>query len=640
MYNAPMYIMMNTHPLVIIGALLPLMTALILWRVFFLNFHESWLKPLTGILGAAAEAAKTEEGCSLDNTGLFEESFGENAPGEFLRAWEKVKRDLKSASTGGLISEASVYFSFDSLLRTSGGRDHLPGIWRGAGITGLLSLLLPLTIASLIFPASTGGAVIFGLLSLSLILICQGILALLDYRGYQKAAAAYKEFTCQFDRILPVASAFDGPALLIEATNKSREAFAASAERIEKAFGTFHEESVLPALQQSSREMVGTVIEPALAGINAALAKAMEAFSERQENEMKAMAEAFVLKLTDEMENRMTALGSSIEEVEGRIRDLNGELRENIRGTGEMMGQQLSLLTQAARLLNKTVETEEAFKGLHMSIHGEIESLSAVTAKMEENSEKFIDGALATFAETKTLQENLSSLLAESMGQMAEEQTLNHESLIRGMEKLNSQYDKWNGTIDGMMENITNKMNEAVVSAGIEMGKGFNQITSENAISIKELTELSTALREEYEKYFSRVESSTRDNLTDMDYHMQNVIGKIREEMEEAFKDILGENRDVLFQYKNSTTDLLQSFEEQSRSMNLYAKEITFDIDRLAESLKDSVKDFSAGMQESVDQTMNSFDEGLAGLSERIANTVEGIADAVDNLPKALGRNS
>jgi hypothetical protein len=98
----------------------------------------------------------------------------------------------------------------------------------------------------------------------------------------------------------------------------------------------------------------------------------------------------------------------------------------------------------------------------------------------------------------------------------------------------------------------------------------------------------------------------------------------------------LEQNTSVLEQYKDSTTNLLQSFDEQARSISLYAKEMNFDITELSANMRESVATFTTGIREGIELTVGDFDKGLAELTERLAVTVEGISDAVENLPAAI----
>jgi hypothetical protein len=50
------------------------------------------------------------------------------------------------------------------------------------------------------------------------------------------------------------------------------------------------------------------------------------------------------------------------------------------------------------------------------------------------------------------------------------------------------------------------------------------------------------------------------------------------------------ENRSILSQYKDQTASLLMSFDEQARSMGLYAKEINMDVAELSLNLKASYR--------------------------------------------------
>ena len=134
------------------------------------------------------------------------------------------------------------------------------------------------------------------------------------------------------------------------------------------------------------------------------------------------------------------------------------------------------------------------------------------------------------------------------------------------------------------------------------------------------------------------MEESTSKIIEDMDYQIRSTIVRITEGIGTMMEENIKANADILERYKDNTVDLLQSFDEQARSIGLYAKEINLDVSELSANLQSSVAEFSAKMQEGVRMTLSEFDSGLSELTQRIANTVESISEAVEALPEVLGR--
>lgn len=595
-----LFFLKSIPPLIYIGVLLPLLTAIILWFGFYNNHHKKNLKPTIKALKKAISAGEGMETPDKGNALLMEEATGDFATPKIISAWKKVGRDIAKINNDGFISEAEAYFSCDSIVKKPSGREYLPSLFKIIGILATLSISMPLVVSLLFFPSLAWGAITLGILSFTLICLGQGIFVFYDSIVYGEAMGALERFIEEFNRIIPVAGSLDGPSLLIDATNSNKEAFIQAADRIENAFDSFVNEAVIPALQQSSRTLIRDTLAPSLSEIKNSLNQAMDAFSRRHETEMKFMTEAFITRLTDTVEKRMHALGDSLQIVEKGILAVNEELGNNLTGTKEMIKEQVLLLTKAGQLSVSTMDAQEQIREIHISMDEQAKASRIIMERFENNTAKLIDEVLKVSSDTGQLQQNLTENI----------------------------------------ENITKAMNEAVIDAGKELGKGLMQVTEDNSSAITNLTVLSGSLKDEYDNYFDRIENSTRENLEDMDYHMQNVIAKVTGEVETMLKEMLEQNRDILSQYKSSTRDMVQSFEEQSRSIGLYAKEMNFDINLLSESMRTIIEDFTSGVENSVKITMGTFDSGLAELSHRIANTVESISDAVENLPKAIGRNS
>ncbi len=179
-------------------------------------------------------------------------------------------------------------------------------------------------------------------------------------------------------------------------------------------------------------------------------------------------------------------------------------------------------------------------------------------------------------------------------------------------------------------------MREALAGAGREIASGINEAVGDNAQAIADLTSQAQALRQDYETFFNRSDESAKRTLEEMDYQIQGIITRMSEDVGVMLKTSVEENGMILAQYKDQTADLLQSFDEQSRSMSIYAKEINMDIAELSENMGTSVAEFTEKIREGIQFSISDFDKGLAELAERIANTVENITDAVENLPASI----
>lgn len=630
--------LLTLHPLVLAGALFPLGGALVLWIWFFRVFHARCLKPLAQGFEKAASAGEKMEGRSMENAAAFQEALEDSSFPAMTDPWKRLKEDIEGCYGKSALPEAESYFPYNNMIGVSGGRKYLPVVWGVFALLSLLSLLLP-PLASLLMEAQLGITPILSLICLALLSLGQGIFILLDQRLFRWAETAYYRFVSQFNRVLPIADALAGPAMLLAATQANQKAVSDSAERIEHAFFSFSNEIILPALRDTSNLLIQETLVPAMARIDASLKDAMEAFSLRQDREMKLMTEAFVSELTYALRGPVSSLGESLTEAGSGIVTLNEQLKAHLTAISLMLQEQQGALHETQALSIKTMQSQEAMAEIHIALDEKVTLLSAAIEKMEQNIQRFVGDALKAFADTNAVQQAFSERMTEASDKMARQYGGAGELLAQSIGNLKVQHDEWNRTMGQTIKDIADTMNEAVVNAGREMGRGLADVTGENARSIADLGEISGALSKEYETYFSRMENTSSQTLAEMDFHMQNVIAKVSDELGAMLTNMLSQNTQVLSQYNESTQGLLRSFEEQSRSMGLYAKEINYDISELSSSMKESVEDFTTRIQNGINLAMSSLDNGLGELSERIANTVESIGDAVENLPKALGRD-
>lgn len=337
----------------------------------------------------------------------------------------------------------------------------------------------------------------------------------------------------------------------------------------------------------------------------------------------------------DLQNKQITAFSAELQSLMG---ELNTRLAANVEDLSGMLEVQRKVMEESADILISTGESQERT----------IAENKAILQKSVENSEFLNQQIQAMAATIDRLTEqnitfsreafNFTRETNEAQIRMSEDVKISQGKLEAAVNETMSQYAKMNSMISAMMDDITGRMNEAMTNAGREIAQGIKEVTADNAEAISNLTEQAQNLRSDYDTYFSRLESSTGRLLEDMDYQMKDIIMRITEDIGAMMKENIGANAEILERYKDNTMDLLQSFDEQARSIGLYAKEINMDITELTSSLQTSAGEFSRSMQEGVHATLGEFDTGLSELTERIANTVENITDAIEALPEALGK--
>lgn len=364
----------------------------------------------------------------------------------------------------------------------------------------------------------------------------------------------------------------------------------------------------------------------------------MQQSLELQEKGMERISETFTDTLTGTFLTATTGLSVAFDGIKDQMEDFNFRMDIHVSELSEMLTSQREVLEQSARMLIDSGETQEKTlaetkviqyqanensKVLNEHVHMMAETLD----KLTEQTMSFGKEAFQFTKETNEAQQRIS-----------EDAKISQEKLEAAVNETMEQYTKMNNMISDMMENITDRMNDAMTNAGREIALGIKDVTADNAEAITNLTEQAQNLRNDYETYFSRLEDSTLKTMDDMDYQVKNIITRITEDVGVMLKESIQANGEVLEGYKDNTTDLLQSFDEQARSIGLYAKEINLDISELSNNLQTSVGEFSGKMQEGVRLTISEFDNGLSELAQRLANTVESICDAVEALPSALDR--
>gem|GEM_PF-3052075 len=242
-----------------------------------------------------------------------------------------------------------------------------------------------------------------------------------------------------------------------------------------------------------------------------------------------------------------------------------------------------------------------------------------------------------------TMNINLGKLVTSISGSLQKAMESNAETASRLARTTDSlanagteQYEKAAQAAAQLLENIVTEINKAMEGVGEAISGSIGQATADSADIVKRLAEQTSLLKEEYDTYFSRMDEQTRNSFDDLDFHMQNVSARFAEETQTVIVTLQESISGAMGLFEGNTATLLTNLDEQSRSIGLYAKELSYDISSLSTNLKEAVAEFSEHLHEGVVRTFDDFDEGLSEVSKRLANTVESIRDSVDNLPAAI----
>jgi|GEM_PF-1757433 len=327
-----------------------------------------------------------------------------------------------------------------------------------------------------------------------------------------------------------------------------------------------------------------------------------------------------------------TRFGTLVEEMDGKLTGIIGAMeagfKNEMEGFESLIDENREVLKQSSGVLVRAAELQGEASDNNKALIVNVADMAGSVTKFQTQTETFIRELMDFSQHSSRAQLKISEDINAAQIKL-------EESLESSMEK----YTQLSGLISGMMNDITERMNDAMAGAGREIAKGISQVTVENAEAISALTTQAQQLREDYLLYFERMENSTKTAMEDMDYQMHNLIGIMNDGVSTLLKDTVEENSSVLSQYKDQTTEILRAFEEQAMSISLYAKEINMDINDLTAGIKGAVEEFTEKIKNGVRSTIGEFDDGLAEVTARLANTVESISDAIENLPAVLNRN-
>ncbi|MGI6751742.1 MAG: hypothetical protein ACOX4U_03880 [Anaerovoracaceae bacterium] len=682
-----------------VAAALPFLTGVVIWSIFYFRYDVKVLKAVSKGLGKIIQMADILPKGDINNLALLNESLAcvseekgvEGIPSvdkangidylftdEFRTAWERLMYLSEVVYTEEILPEGRAFFDKEYLLMVPSRRDSVKYIW--GVITGLVIFSLgvtPLIIAILGSQNAILG-VAGGLIAAGLLIIVHLIFVAFDLKAFRMAEMEYHRFLMSFDLALPTASTLSEAALLLDATKKNQKVFENVAISISQSFEkettkindaicdfaeavNHRQETGMKELSESFSAKLVHGFESRINSIGAAMEeyqkkmestcllqqKALEEYSSRFEKifdeqrcSSRDLMEGYLRKIEDlnvqyqrRIEEQETQYLNRMEEREevykngkekqnkehqekiqklneeylriteernadyqNRLMQLNGLLGDSLTGMSEIMEGQSGAMHRAEGLLSRLEASQKETMEFSLKLNKNLNDIADLTNMMQKQTERFSVDMKAVMEKGIHAQQSLASLV----------------------------------------EGITGEMQKAMQEAGKEIAEGVNSGVAGNAKAIEALTEQAQNLRQDYEMFFSRSEESSQKTLDEMDYQVQGVIMRISEEIGTMLETSITRNGEILSQYKDQTADILASFDEQARSMSLYAKEINMDIAGLSENLGTAIGDFNDKMREGLSLAISEFDSGLSELTHRIANTVESIVDAVETLPEKI----
>lgn len=608
---------------------IPFLAGLTIWLSFYIRFDQNVLRQLEEVFLRVANFSEGLSGCSVNNLKLMNEEALDQATPEFQAAWRKVMLQAEKRYTEEILPEGKSFFPKDVLITVPARRNAIKIIWGTVLILLILSIWMPSLIMIFSEIGMGGMGSVFGLISAVVLLLVHLLFTFLDWRALCRTEEAYHRFLYAFDMAVPTASELAGPALLLDATRKNQkafekteeevarvgreitEAFRKDTEKISGAIDDFANGGVLPALKEAMQKLTDDFILPSNRSITEKLDETLKAVTARQETGMQELANSFAARLSDTLEVRMGLISAALERYQDRMEEQNTRYQNRIDELNRLleakMREMASFTENQSRSMERTEEILSRMEELQREGAGSAVRLNEGLGNMLELTEQFRN-------QTGKFTQDVLSFTEKS-----EESQLQFGNLVK---------------------EITGGMQKAMAGAGIEIAQGINKAVGDNAKAISDLTVQAQALREDYELFFTRNEETAKTTLEEMDYQVQGLITRMSEEIGTMLQTTIARNGEILSQYKDQTAGILTAFDEQARSISLYAKEINMDISELSTNLGVSITEFNEKMREGLSLTIGDFDQGLAELTNRIANTVESITEAVEVLPERIKMES
>lgn len=634
-------------------------------------------------------------GCEYENLAKIEELAASAGGTRLKRAVAHLSAAAEKTYRGAAVPDPAEYMEYGELCFAPSRERELSVARAVFAASAALMLLLPSVIAALsgsgaplAVCAGWSGA---GLCAMAVIAAACRTLTLKAASAMQEGLAG---LVAALRAALPAASSSAEGALFLESSRQNTESFRAAAEELCRRLDRFETGEVLPTLSASFEGAVEKNLAPPINSMTKTLRELSSALIRKQDEEITALSEAFAARLGDTVERRINRLAGSVGSVNDRLNELGETLRAALSASGDRLTAVSAAIEKASALNSETAVIQKLGAESFAAMSGEMERVGELVKDIEtrdadvfarmdglgarleaQQAELKLQLDLLSDAGTKTVEavraasETLSGELADTVGRFENAvkafsddtdarfseaagniagaterfsavserrysdaaRTLS-EAIASFADAGRKQYSDAAEQSSRMLEEVVQSLKETVDGLGASLAEGVRASSEENAALVDKLAQRTAELRDTYESYFTAAQSRSADNLSDMEFRIQAVFTRFSESAGEIMSKLEGNVNTAMAGFSGSTSTLLESIEEQSRSIGLYAKELNLDVSSLSTSLRESVETFEQKAHESTERTFADFDAGLAEIAARLANTVETINDAVDGL--------
>jgi len=200
---------------------------------------------------------------------------------------------------------------------------------------------------------------------------------------------------------------------------------------------------------------------------------------------------------------------------------------------------------------------------------------------------------------------------------------------------MSSSADKMSAIFAGSESGLSDSI-ELLSTNMTKLGEDLDRITSGTAKTTKDL-------QEQIEQSHSLNQRQIEDLTTQINTFSDELATRIEQltlgftqVTEELVKNVRSAINDQNNTLTGNLRHLVEVMSEESRSMSLFAQQITMDIDSLSSTLSSSVAGFNQDIRTELSGVLTSFDKDIADVLKRLSVATSELGDAVEALPEAL----
>lgn len=170
-----------------------------------------------------------------------------------------------------------------------------------------------------------------------------------------------------------------------------------------------------------------------------------------------------------------------------------------------------------------------------------------------------------------------------------------------------------------------------------EFIKNLAEVMSTNSGMLEKLNEQRIELQKENNEYFDKMNMQMLRITQELDDHISSVFVRFTETTADIMERLEKNINLSIEGISGNTKTMLDGMDDQSRSISLYAKELSMEVHDLNMKLESAVKEFNEHLHAGIERAFSDFDVGLEEICIRFARVINDIRDSVDELPVILG---